>query len=84
MQEPQLEKYDIGVLEKYRNAPEQYTIENDNVIKENNRAWMIKYNINPRASNRISVHCGDVPNEEREHWNQYRVGVPKILHVNRR
>lgn len=80
-EEIQLARYNSDVLEKYANAPEKYAIEKDALVTDINHAWMIKYYRNPSVHNMISVFNGDIPDEEQEHWEQYRVGVARFVQV---
>ena len=81
------ESYRSDVLEKYLNHPEQYTVINDRLIIERNKAWKLKYIRNSSAANSISVLKDDmqnIPNEEQQYWHIYIFGVAMMEKVTRR
>ena len=53
--ELELESFNAEVLSKYAGNSEKYTIEKDNVVKPNNRAWIIKYYI--MFLSKLSILC---------------------------
>ena len=71
--ELELESFNAQVLSKYAENSEKYTIEKDNVVKPNNRAWIIKYYRNLSNISIISVLVDDMPKGEQAYWNKYKL-----------
>lgn len=64
--------FDIKVLDKYKNDPRNYVIEDSNIKYLSH--WSIPFNINPEM--KVSVWLGDlgrIPYEEQKHWKAFNI-----------